>query len=460
MDDWHRLLLLYCLLGLILGSDILRATEPSVTFTTQSQTWATEPPIEGTSPAASGKEVTISIDPNQTFQTMDGFGGCFNELGWAALQTLTPDASRRVLKDLFDPSGANFNYCRMPIGASDYALSWYSLDETPGDYGLEHFSVARDELFLIPYIHAAMQFQPSLRIWGSPWSPPTWLKTSGTYNGGSLKTDTQSLSAYAAYFSRYVQEYHKRGVNVVVILVQNEPFAHPTYPSCAWEASDFVNFIGNYLEPQFAKDKPGAEIWLGTLNTDSLPFFSQILDDKAAGPFIAGAGFQYDGKKLIGPAHEKYPNLPLMQTESECGNGSDNWGDAAHTWSLIHHYISNGVGSYMYWNMVLDETGSSTWGWKQNALITVNRAQHKVRYNPEFYVMKHFSAFVRLGAKRIGTGGSPDALAFANPDGAIIVEMANFSGAAESVKLNLAGKIYGFSMPNTSIATVQVPSEN
>ena len=155
----------------------------------------------------------------------------------------------------------------MPIGANDYALSWYSFDETPGDYGLEHFSVARDEQFLIPYIHAAMKFQPGLRIWGSPWSPPTWLKTGGAYNGGTLKMDPQSLSAYAAYLSRYVQEYRKRGVNVGRRpRAKRAPYSNTPYPSCPMVASQFVDFIGHYLGPQFAKDKPGADIWLGTLN--------------------------------------------------------------------------------------------------------------------------------------------------------------------------------------------------
>ena len=147
-----------------------------------------------------------------------------------------------------------------------------------------------------------------------------------------------------------------------------------------------------------------------------------------------------------------------MQTESECGNGSDDWPAAAHTWSLMRHYITNGACRYMYWNMVLDETGSSTWGWKQNALVTVIRADHRVRYHPEFYLMKHLSAFVQLGAKRISTGDSPDALAFANPDGTTIVVLANFSGGTETAKLKISDKTYSISMPDTSIATARFPS--
>ena len=449
------------LLGMLLGigflAPLVQAAGPTVTLTTRDQVWTVSPLAEAG--GASTPRHSLEPQPKQIFQTMDGFGGCFNELGWTALQTLSSDARQQVLRDLFAPTGANFNYCRMPIGANDYALSWYSLDDTPGDYSLDHFSLERDQVFLIPYLRAAIAYQPGMRIWGSDWSPPIWLKTNDAYNGGTLKMDKQSLTTYAAYLCRYVQEYRKLGLNVVSVHVQNEPFSEQTFPSCHLDAEQYVTFIGSYLGPQFASAKPGADIWLGTINGDVFPFITRIMDDPVASPYIAGAGFQWAGQKIIGPTHEKYPKLELMQTESECGNGSDDWGAAAHTWDLIHHYITNGASRYNYWNMVLDETGLSTWGWRQNALITVLRGKHKVRYNPEFYLMEHLSHFVQLKAVRIGVGGDwNDALAFRNPDGGIVVLTANFTGADTSVRLSWQGKSYSLKLPNISIATVELPA--
>jgi glucosylceramidase len=49
----------------------------------------------------------------------------------------------------------------VPIGANDYALEWYRLDETEDDYAMSDFSVARDERILIPYIKAAMAIRPN-----------------------------------------------------------------------------------------------------------------------------------------------------------------------------------------------------------------------------------------------------------------------------------------------------------
>ncbi len=129
---------------------------------------------------------TLSLKPGAA-QRWQGFGGCFNELGWKALSRL--DAARRenVLHELFSPAGGcGFNYCRLPIGASDYAESWYSHNEQAGDLEMKHFSLARDEQSLIPYLQAARRHQPDLTLFASPWSPPTWMKQPPAYNNGTL----------------------------------------------------------------------------------------------------------------------------------------------------------------------------------------------------------------------------------------------------------------------------------
>lgn len=106
--------------------------------------------------------------------------------------------------------------------------------------------------------------------------------------------------------------------------------------------------------------------------------------------YIKGIGFQWDAKKAIGIIHKEYPNYSLMQTESECGNGQNNWNSAEYTWSLIRQYIGNGANSYMYWNMILDDSGKSTWGWSQNMIISVNQRnrncniQSRVLFNETF----------------------------------------------------------------------------
>src|ERR1035437_4440850 len=150
-----------------------------------------------TTSAATPETNSIKFDPQTTFQTIDGFGGCFNELGWEALGSLPAEKREAALKELFAPEGANFTLCRAPLGANDFSLGWYSLDETRGDYKMKHFSIERNREVLIPFIKAAMKYQPKLGVWGVPWCPPSWMTTNGRYRQGRIKSDPQTLAAYA-----------------------------------------------------------------------------------------------------------------------------------------------------------------------------------------------------------------------------------------------------------------------
>jgi glucosylceramidase len=124
----------------------------------------------GGAPATGASDVSVA--PAKALHQIDGFGGAFNERGWAALSVLAEPVRESVLRALFHPSeGLRFNLGRTPIGASDYALDRYTLNETPGDYAMQHFSIARDRQALLPYIRAAMKYRPDLKVWGSAWTP-------------------------------------------------------------------------------------------------------------------------------------------------------------------------------------------------------------------------------------------------------------------------------------------------
>ena len=365
----------------------------------------------------------IEIDTTKTLQTIDGFGGCFNEMGWETLQLLPIGEQEKIIASIFDMNnGCKFNICRMPIGANDYAIDWYSFDETKDDFEMKDFSIARDKKSLIPYIKSAMQFNPNLKIWASPWCPPSWMKTNNNYackpdsavnnlpmgeRGKEMVTqfrmDNKYLSAYALYFSKFVSAYKNEGINLFAVHVQNEPNSCQNFPSCVWTPTALATFIGGYLGPQLKKDNPDTEIWLGTIERPQIERVDTILTDPEARKYISGVGFQWGGKGAIPEVHKKYPDLNLMQTETVCGNGSNDWKAAERTFGLIKYYFENGASSYMYWNMILDETGRSRWGWKQNAMITIDSKTKKVTYNPEFYLMKHFSYFIEPGSFKLKT---------------------------------------------------------
>lgn len=448
---------------------VVRAQKVTSIYTTSSEAWQ-----KGSSSnfKTSTEQADVTVYPNDPLQQMDGFGACFNELGWEALQSIDEKVRKDIITDLFSPEGVNFSLCRMPLGSNDYSFNYYSYDDVPDDFEMKNFSIDRDRYILIPYIKSALSVRPDLQIWASPWVPPLWMKVNnhyamGSYNGDktmdegrairnnatAFKMENRYLQAYALYFSKFVEAYESQGIDISLVMVQNEPIYQPFWQSCTWRPEDLAYFIGQFLGPQFQKDETKADIWLGTVNSGDPNYARTILNDKEASKYIKGLGVQWDFKHAISTIHNEFPDMTIMQTESECGNGERNWGSAEYTWSLIHQYLSNGTSSYMYWNIVLDPSGASTWGWHQNAMITIDKDTKKVTYNPEYYLMKHLSHYVLPGAKRLKTSEGSDHLAFINPDGEMVLMIVNTDEGDKNIKLSVDGKEALLNVKGKSINT-------
>lgn len=382
---------------------------------------------------------TLNVSQNEN-RTIEGFGSCFNELGMKALNNLDENEKRKVLDQLFSIDGeCRFNLCRMPIGASDYATEWYSYNENENDFDMEKFSIERDKKLLMPYIKEALKRNPNIVLTASPWSPPTWMKTHKVYNFGTLRWEPNILESYALYFVKFVKAYEDEGITIHQVHIQNEVVADQKFPSCKWTGEQLRDFIKNYLGPAFEKHNINSEIWLGTINApepyvesmeykqDFDVYAGLVLRDPEAYKYVSGVGYQWAGKNAIQRSVEAFPEKRFIQTENECGNGKNTWLYAEYIFNLFRHYFVNGVNGYMYWNAVLEPKGMSTWGWEQNSMITIIPKTKEIVYNPEYYVMKHFSHFIEKGAKRLTTSGvdSVDTVAFKNPDGSIIIVIAN-----------------------------------
>jgi glucosylceramidase len=414
----------------------------------------------------------LAVDKNTTYQRWDGFGGCFNEMGWDALSVLPADQVTNAMKLLFDATaGANFAYGRLPMGASDYATSWYTLDDTANntpDYTMASFSIARDRMKLIPFIKAAVQVKPNVRLWASPWVVPGWMMS-----GSNMKTDAQTLGAHALYMARFVEEYAKEGLTIWAVHPQNEP----GYARVHWTQAGLIDFMKTYLGPTFAQRNLTAEVWCGTMSKD--PDDTNIAKatamDTAALKYVKGFGVQWNLQPAVMTLAAKGP---VMQTEHRCGNynfDSPYWDKMRYSstmpqndhlygeesWQLIRDWIVSGVNSYSAWNMVLDTVGKSLDNWPQNALLTVDRTAKKLNVTPAYYVFRHYSQYIAVGATRIGTTGSTDALAFKNPDGSIIVQVYNKGTSSKRMIVGigsaLSQSLYQFDVPAHGWDTLRVP---
>lgn len=411
---------------------------------------------------------TVTVDAGTKHQQFVGFGGCFNEMGWDALSVLTAEDVTKAMTLLFDAkAGANFLYGRLPMGASDYSMSWYTLDDTTGsatDYAMDQFSIARDKEKLIPYIKAALAIRPDLKLWASPWVVPAWMMS-----GSTMKNDAQTLGAHALYMSRFVEEYAKEGLKLVAIHPQNEP----GYARVHWTQAQFIDFIKTYLGPTFAQRNITAEIWCGTMSKDpdDTNIAKAAAADADAMKYIKGFGVQWNLQAAVAGLSQ---TAPVWQTEHKCGNynfATAYWDQSRYdsakpqndhlygeeSWQLIRDWIVAGVSGYSAWNMVLDTIGMSLDKWPQNALLTVDRSAKKLIVTPAYYAFRHFSQYVQPNATVIDVKGSSDALAFSNPDGSIVTELYNKGSAATQTTLQVGATLYQFSVPAHGWATVLTP---
>lgn len=434
-----------------------------------------------TPPAANMFDQHVQIALDQPAQPIEGFGGAFSEKGWQALSSLPVLKRNEALAALFGDRGAALNLCRTPIGANDISRGWYSYDETPGDFSLEHFSVANDRETLIPFIKAAQGVRPDLRLWASPWSPPTWMKQGGHYaqapawpgqptNGirpdqlgkeghDSFILEDRYLDAYARYFRRYVEAYAKEGIRIGMVMPQNEFNSAQPFPSCCWTPEALARFIP-YLGREM--EAVGTEVFFGTLERGNADLLGRVMNDPAAARHIKGVGVQWAGKGALEDIKRRFPDLPIWGSEQECGFGDNAWRYARYGFQTIRRYFNAGARAWHYWNFAMPLGGLSGWGWPQNALISVDTARGRFELTNDYWMLRHLSAFVRPGARFIPATsfmGYENQLAFRNPDGSLVIMVEN--DGAEPVSVGMVAGAHQISpnLPADSFNTIVIPGE-
>jgi len=450
--------------------------------TTQHAAWRALAGAQLGKPGPNPFDQHVAVRLDQPLQEITGFGGAFSEKGWQALGALSPALRAQALDALFRPGeGTSFSVCRTPIGGNDIARKWYSYDETSGDFALGHFSVDNDRETLIPFILAARERRADLKVWASPWSPPTWMKTNGHYamtpawpgqpgNGitpaqvGKEGNDyfiqeERYFEAYARYFRRYVEEYRKAGVPVSMVMPQNEFNSAQPFPSCCWTTRGLARFI-----PHLGREMQavGVDVFFGTLERGNPDLLDQVLKDPACAAILKGVGVQRAGKGALERMHERHPDLAIWGSEQECGVGTNDWHYARYIWTTMKRYFAGNAAVWTYWNLVMPEGGMSGWGWPQNSLLTVDTKAGTFRLNHEYYLLRHFSQFVQPGARRLAADsflGYENQLAFRNPDGSVVIVAQNDMAGPLPVNFELGGQQLAVTLPADSFNTLVVPAK-
>ncbi len=265
-------------------------------------------------------ESVITVDDKQTFQTMDGFG--FALTGGSAMHIIRMEPAKRaaLLQELFGTGDGDIgiSYLRVSIGASDLNSFVYTYDDvepSQSDPELKRFSLGPDQGDVIPVLKQIMAINPQIKILGSPWTAPNWMKTNGKVKSGRLKPECYDV--YARYFVKYLQGMQQEGIHIDAITIQNEPFNDGNTPSMQMSAAEEARFIKENLGPALAAQHLDTKIILWDHNCDVPEYPISILRDPEAARYVDGSGFHlYAGKiEAMSQVHDAFPGKNLYFTE-------------------------------------------------------------------------------------------------------------------------------------------------
>lgn len=404
----------------------------------------------------------IEIDTTKTFQSVDGFGYSLTG-GSAYLINHMDDASMTSLLNEFFGNGENsigVSYLRISIGASDLDAAVFSYNDLPAgqtDLTLSNFSLSKDTVDLIPVLKKILAINPNIKIMGSPWSPPVWMKDNGNSIGGSLKPEYYSV--YAQYFVKYIQAMSARGINLHTITIQNEPQYGGNNPSMLMSAVQQADFVKNHLGPAFRTAGLSTKIVIWDHNCNNPNYPITIMDDPAAKAFVDGSAFHlYEGEiGAMSGVHAAHPDKNLYFTEQWTGaNGSFDGDLKWHMKNVIIGSMRNWSKVALEWNLASDPAYQPhTPGGCSECKGAVTISGSVASKNVSYYIVAHASKFVTPGSVRIesSTGTSVTNAVFLRPDGKKVMLAVNENGAAVSVNLKYKGKWAVVTIPGNAVAT-------
>ncbi|MDB5233205.1 MAG: glucosylceramidase [Hymenobacter sp.] len=412
--------------------------------------------------AATSSNPTIEVDDAQTFQSIDGFGYCLTGGSAQVINAMSAPERAKLLRELFGTDGTSIgvSYLRLSIGASDLDAQVFSYDDLPAgqtDPTLAKFSLAPDREHLIPVLKEILAINPKIKIMGSPWSPPTWMKTNENSKGGSLKPEF--YDAYAQYFVKYIQGMKAAGIRIDAITVQNEPLHPGNNPSLLMQAEQQAEFIKKSLGPAFRTAKLDTKIIVYDHNADRPDYPITILNDKDAAQYVDGSAFHMYGGKIeaLSQVHDAHPTKNLYFTEQWVGSKTSfDTNLAWHVKTLIVGATRNWSRTVLEWNLAADpQQNPHTPGGCTECLGAITVAGNAVTRNVAYYIIAHASKFARPGSVRVAST-MPAALpnvAFRAPDGRHVVIVQNDGAAPQPFNIRYQGKMLGSTLAPGAVGT-------
>ena len=418
-------------------------TDPDhgVLFKLQNQSFKPINPLKNTP--------TITIDKSQIYQQMDGFGFALTGGSAMLINKMSADKQADLLKELFgvNKNSIGVSYLRISIGSSDLDDHVFSYDDLPAgetDVDLKKFSLGTDQTALIPVLKEILLINPHIKILGSPWSPPAWMKTNDSTGGGHLKLEY--YHTYSQYLIKYIKGMAANRIPIDAITIQNEPLNPNNNPSMVMEAAEQASFIKNNLGPEFKAGKIKTKIILYDHNADRPDYPITILNDPQAKRYVDGSAFHLYGGKIeaLSDVHNAHPDKNLYFTEEWVGAPGNLKEDLRfHMKDLIIGAPRNWCRNVLEWNLAADQNQEPhTPGGCDRCLGAITINSDKVTRNPAYYIIAHASKFVKPGSHRIvsNTLNELPNVAFITPTGKIVLIVYNDSASTQTFNIKLGKK--------------------
>lgn len=422
----------------------------------------------------SAPTVAVAIDPQRRYQPIEGFGASITDSSaWLLQRKMRPRARAALLRELFaapdrEPSAIGLGFVRLTIGASDFSLDHYSLDDVPAgeeDPTLRRFRLPRQQRDVVAVTRAARAINPQLRIMASPWSAPAWMKTGGSLIKGSLQDRHQEV--FARYLLRYVDTLAAQGLPLFALTLQNEPAFEPeNYPGMRLGARQRIALIG-HLGPMLRAAGHDTRILDWDHNWDHPEEPIEVLSDPVASAHVDGVAWHCYGGEVSAQSqvHARFPDKSTYLTE--CSGGDWEPVRSGGMTLLARDLIVGGTRHWargvLLWNLALDSTAGPHAGGCGNCrgVVTLDTRTGRIVRNDEYYVLAHASRFVRPGAYRIdSTAGTDqvDNVAFLDLDrNAIVLIAVNSSTGPRTLRVESPGRHFSYTLAAKSLHTFVWP---
>ncbi len=392
----------------------------------------------------------ITIDNNQKYQTIDGFGFALTGGSAYLLNKMSTPERTKVLKRFYSPSsGIGASMVRISIGASDLSRKCFTYDEKflglGKDTNMNKFNIYAGDKEVIPMLKEILAINPKIKILATPWTAPKWMKSNKLYGGGKLKE--KYYQAYADYFLKYLQTMKDNGINIAAISTQNEPECGTNKPSMKMDAKSQATFIGKYLGPTLKNNGFGdVEIFCWDHNCDKKDFALEVLGDSEASKYVSGSAWHlYAGDiNILSEVYKEQPEKKLWLTEQWTGRDGEFAGDFKwHMKNVILGTLNNHGQAAFEWNLAADQNcDPHTLGGCPDCkgAITINKKTNKVdSYNVSYYIIGQASKFVRPGSVKIASKSSNNDLvsaAFETKEGNTVIIVLNNGNKEIDFKIN------------------------